>query len=111
MQNEMEDRFAGLKRTGPVAFQSGGTSLRLRFMSGWSLGRGRRKSSEGEKRYDQGQTEISGLHARPPHDTLRMVDDSQPKRVGMVTSGEGRGSGVGSESVVKGLGRRFGSKF
>src|SRR6266852_8622606 len=107
MQNEMEDRFAGLKRTGPVAFQRGGAPLRLRFMSGWSLGRGRRKSSEGEKRNDQGQTEISGLHARPPYEAFRMVDDSERKRVGMATSGEGRGSGIGSESVVKGLGRNF----
>jgi hypothetical protein len=36
-----------------------------------------------------------------------MVDDSQPKRVGMVTSGEGRGSGVGGLSVLKGLSRNF----
>jgi len=36
-----------------------------------------------------------------------MVDDSQRKRVGMATSGEGRGSEVGSESVVKGLGRNL----
>src|SRR5260370_27288464 len=107
MQNEMEDRFAGLKRTGPVAFQRGGTPLRLRFMSGWSLGRGRRKSSKDKKRNDEWQTEISGLHARPPYEPFRMVDDPQRKRVGMATSGEGRGSEVGSESVVKGLGRNL----
>src|SRR5713226_6595201 len=107
MQNEMEDRFAGLKRTGPVAFQRGGTPLGLRFMSGWSLGRGRRKSSKDKKRNDQWQTKRHGLHARPPYEAFRMVDDSQRKRVGMVTSGEGRGSEVGSESVVKGLGRNL----
>jgi hypothetical protein len=49
MQNEMEDRFARLKRTGPVAFQSGGTPLRLRFVNSWSLGRSSRKNREAEK--------------------------------------------------------------
>src|SRR6266480_6065961 len=49
MQDEMKYRFARLKRSGPVAFQRGGTPLRLRFVNGWSLGRGSRKNSEAEE--------------------------------------------------------------
>jgi len=49
MQDEMEDRFARLERTGPVAFQRGGTPLQLRFVNGRSLGRSSRKNSEAKK--------------------------------------------------------------
>jgi hypothetical protein len=49
MQDEMEDRFARLKRTGPVAFQSGGTPLRLRFVNGWSLCGSSRKNRKADK--------------------------------------------------------------
>src|SRR5712672_2062026 len=38
MKNERKYGFARWKRTGPVAFQGGGASLRLRFVNGWSLG-------------------------------------------------------------------------
>src|SRR5260370_10627339 len=49
MQNEMEYRFDRFKRTGPVAFQRGGSPLRLWFVNGRSLGRGRRKNGGAEK--------------------------------------------------------------
>src|SRR5258707_14811761 len=90
----MKYRFAGLKRTGPVAFQRGGAPLRLRFVSGWSLGGRRRKSSEAEDRDGQGQTPVSRLHAKPPHSTLRMVDDSSPKRMGITPGPKGANQGL-----------------
>src|SRR6266403_4837022 len=96
MQNEMKYRFARWKRTGPVAFQGGGASLRLRFVNGWSLGGCRGKSSEAEERDGQGQTPVSRLHAKPPHSTLRMVDDSSPKRVGITPGAERRESKIRS---------------
>src|SRR6266481_1696976 len=95
MQNEMKYRFARWKRTGPVAFQGGGASLRLRFVNGWSLGGCRGKSSEAEERDGQGQTPVSRLHRKPPHSTLRMVDDSSPKRVGITSGAERRESSIG----------------
>src|SRR6266849_6131322 len=60
-------------------------------MNGWSLGRGRRKNSQAEKRNGQGQTGVHGLHASPPHATFKMVDDFRPKRVGTVIRAEPRG--------------------
>ena len=75
--------------------------MRLRFVNGWSLGGSRGDSSEAEERDGYGQTPVSRLHAKPPHPTLRMVDDSPAKRVGITPGAERRESKIGSNSMLE----------
>src|SRR6266478_4167330 len=84
MQYEMKDRFSGLKRAGPVSFEGRGASPRLRFVSSWSLGGSNGELSDAGQRKGQSQTPAYELHAEPPHDSFKMVDDLEHKRVGMM---------------------------
>src|SRR5713226_560065 len=89
MQNEMKDCFSGLKRAGPVTFEGRGASPRLRFVSSWSLGGSNGELSDAGQRKGQSQTPVSKPHAEPPHDSFKMVDDLDHKRVGMMHGTEG----------------------
>src|SRR3989442_14348383 len=89
MQYEMKDCFSGLKRAGPVTFEGRGASPGLRFGSGRSLRESNGDLSDARQRKGQSQTPISKPHAEPPHDSFKMVDDLEHKRVGMMHGTEG----------------------
>src|SRR5215471_16898341 len=84
MQHEMENRIASLERTGPVAFDCGGTMERLCFVIRGSLGIGRCREGreEKQKRDRYCRAAADDLQAKPPLGVDAVIDDFTRKNVG-----------------------------
>ena len=72
MQHKMQNRVAGLKRTGPIAFECGRIMRRLRLVIRGRLGAGyiRKNRGEKQKRKRWCKAKANGLQTEPPQERI-----------------------------------------